>query len=382
MKCPNCNRDILDSAIICPFCNTQFAFSAPSTFNNMNSKLYESVPKTNDFNPVPYVEQSENKGDNVEFNPSENIQYIEESKENNNLDELNFAGTNPVSINPIQPESPNNSKTIKVEHFEPKQEVINNPVEQNKSESIIPPNPNNLVSQPVLSDLPPTIQNNNKQLNIVPITKDKMFFMSVIVIGVIVLLILAFMLILGGNKKNIIDAQEQDRTSSTTVSSNIVRSNNIGVVSSYVAPTFIGNTTIASLFSTTNNKYYDVDVTGIRFITGVEATQLGEAFNKKPLDSFVYEGFVYKVKLNDLQELGNQGVNPVLESKVYRLLGSDFFNVNGESYTIKVQSIYDGGNITNGGESQVTVIYSVPDFADNYSICFGNREHSLGCFTK
>ena len=33
MKCPNCHREIIDSAIICPYCNTQFVFSAPVNFN-------------------------------------------------------------------------------------------------------------------------------------------------------------------------------------------------------------------------------------------------------------------------------------------------------------------------------------------------------------
>lgn len=383
MKCPNCNHDILDSAIICPFCNTQFAFSAHGTIKKSN---YEMISSDMNFTPEPLV--SENNSKDEEFDPSESYnrfsnEIIETNANEEEItpsvvtNELNFGDTNLETLNPIKPEDSNKSMA-KVEQYELEGNQINN----NKTLTSLPQNistTNTIVNN---SNLPPTVEM-AKTVNIVPVAKDRIFFMCVIIVGSIILLIISFMLILGNNRKNIINAElkpnELNTTKKQTTTTKI--SKNIGVRSSFVSPVHIGDTTIASLYSSINNKYYDVDVYGIRFITGIEATQLGESFNKKPSDSFIYEGFEYRVKLNDMDDLSIP-INPVLEAKIYRLIGTDRFNVDNETYVIKVQSIYDGGDIMNGNEAIIKVIYSIPTYADNYSICLGNKDNNIGCFTK
>ena len=53
MRCPNCNSQIIDSAIICPVCNTQFAFNGPSTFNPQDTNIYEKVDALEEVEVTP-----------------------------------------------------------------------------------------------------------------------------------------------------------------------------------------------------------------------------------------------------------------------------------------------------------------------------------------
>ena len=406
MKCPNCNREILDSAIICPFCNTQFAFSAPSTFNPNESNVYETVQVDGlEFNPTPLINKNEDTSHEEEVNPADMTYYVDESadlakEEFMKIDgqDLNFAGSNPVTVNPIQPEAPNNKAAdppkfivqevaSQAQINDPNASLINNPnVQTQQNVQNVGAPPGSLQNPTDPNATVPPVQNSQGvagAINKITASKDRMFFMSVIVIGSIVFLIIAFMLILDNNRKSVLDSTRK-KTSGTTsnITIDISESKNTGHASSYIQPLYPGNTTLASIHNPISDKYIDVDVYGIRFITGVEAAQLGEAYNRKENSSFIYEGFEYRVKLNDLNNLDATGISPVLDSKVYRVLGTDFYNYNGETYFIKVQSIYDGGNIHNGEEATVKVIYSVPDFANDYSICFGNLKNTLGCFTK
>ena len=398
MKCPNCNREILDSAIICPFCNTQFAFSAPSTFNPNESNVYETVQIDGlEFNPKPLINKSEDTSHEEEVNPADMTYYVDEAQELGKDEfmrvdgqDLNFAGSNVVTVNPLQPESPNNKVTVQQVQGPPTVDP-NAPFVDPNSNIVININPVNTgappgTNMPNAANTVPPIQDGQAavaNMNNAPVSKDRMFFMSVIVIGSIVFLIIAFMLILDNNRKNILSGSKSTTSGTTSnMTIDISESKNEGHRSSYIQPLFVGNTTLASIHNPISDKYIDVDVLGIRFITGVEAQQLGEAYNKKENPNFVYEGFEYRVKLNDLNNLDANGISPVLDAKVYRVLGTDFYNFNGETYFIKVQSIYDGGNIRNGEQANVKVIYSVPDFANDYSICFGNNKFTLGCFAK
>lgn len=62
MICASCNREISDLAIICPICNTQFAFSAPGQFETSNPNLYEIVEVEMDNN----VEESSKAQDEID----------------------------------------------------------------------------------------------------------------------------------------------------------------------------------------------------------------------------------------------------------------------------------------------------------------------------
>ena len=84
MKCPNCNSEIIDSAIICPVCNTQFAFSAPSTFNPNQTNVYEEVDTlAEEVNvPSPATLPTEvDHGDEEEINPSDFGYAVKEEPE-------------------------------------------------------------------------------------------------------------------------------------------------------------------------------------------------------------------------------------------------------------------------------------------------------------
>ena len=139
----------------------------------------------------------------------------------------------------------------------------------------------------------------------------------------------------------------------------------------------------ASLYDKGKKISTDVDVTGVRFIKGVEASELAKVYaNEELYEGFEWIGFEYKVTLNDLKYLKNKTISPVLESKIYKWDGCDFINLNGKNYFLNVVSIYKGNEIKNTESANITVLYQLPVGQENYSICFGSLDQTLGCFAE
>lgn len=402
MKCPNCNSEIIDSAIICPVCNTQFAFSAPSSFDPTLTNVYEEVKKTDEEVSIPSVSSLPTEVTHdieEEINPSDfGYQVKEEPEEfmriNGQPIKVEDAPYNPMDTftsAPIKIESPRITIQPTVVNEIKKEEV---PVvtyapttDMVKKEEIIEPKKEEIVEKEVddepviVSSITETVGKMDEE-NKNNIRKEKkkadLFFILVIGIGLIVLFVLVGVMFLSKDKK-----LDNVLTPPTTTKRTSEPSDNVGYRSTFNYPMNIGNTTLASFYDKDKKINTNVDVTGIRFIKGGEISELAKVYATEELnEGFEWIGFEYQVKLNDLKYLKDKTVNPILESKIYKWDGCDFINYNGKNYFLNVVSIYEGNEIKNTESAKIKVLYQLPIGQDSYSICFGNIDETLGCFTE
>ncbi len=455
MICPVCKHEIPDTSIICPLCNTQFAFSAPSSIQSSNTEVYEvvenkQVPEET-FSPNERVVPTEiSHGPEEEINPDAMTYYVDEAK-NENEEYMHINGQpvglsdetyNPsavINVNPIKTEVPNNvpisnnNAPVNNNVVNPVNSLSNNNIDNLVSNNVTvaneplqtrPPENNMVTADGVLNNQtkdnnevnnissvsasdnintnPVSTSNNVSQLvgpnnvnvvNTVGVVDDKflenkeklrqrenIFFIVVIIFGVAILLLIAVVMMINP-KKN---------TSKTTTSkinytheiTPLAETKNIGSRSSFNYPMYVGNTTVASYFDQSTKQYTDVDVTGVRFFTGVEAQELASYYAKEELhEGFTWNGFEYKVQLNDLTYLNGKKVNPLLNAKFYKYNGCDFITYNEHNYLITVTSASPNLSITNGESAVVKVIYQVPVGEKDYSICLGYLDNTIGCFT-
>lgn len=170
-------------------------------------------------------------------------------------------------------------------------------------------------------------------------------------------------------------------TTQTTTSVNIVPTKNKGSNSTLSYPLSLGQVTLASIYDEKYKKYTDVDVTALRYLSSEEATILAdENSNRELIEGFRWHGFEYRVQLNDLDYLQNDGISPLLNSKIYNLDGSDFVNVNGVNYRLVTTPIIDGDKIHNNESAVVKLIYQIPIDKSDFVICFGYYKETMGCF--
>ena len=401
MKCPNCNSEIIDSAIICPVCNTQFAFSAPSTFNPNQTNVYEEVKVLNDEVEVPSpatLPTEVDHGFEEEVNPNDFHYAVKEEPEeymkiNGQPIKNGETPYNPMDTftqKPIMIETPrvnngvnevtiNKEKSVPEISYAPTTDMVKK--EALPQEQKIEIKEEKKEEKPIVSAVTETVGNINED-EVKRIKKEKkkadLFFIIVIGIGLIVLAVLVGVMLLGDDIK-----KEVPSTKYTTTTTTSVPSDNLGYRSTFNYPMSIGNTTLASIYDSDKKVYTNVDVMGIRFIKGVEASELAKVYATETLnEGFEWLGFEYKVTLNDLKYLNDNTINPVLESKIYKWDGCDFINFNGKNYFLNIVSIYKGNEIKNKESATIKVLYQLPVGQKNYSICFGNIDETLGCFSE
>lgn len=432
MICPVCKHEIPDTSIICPLCNTQFAFSAPSSIQSSNTEVYEVVENNTPeetFSPNERVMPTEVSHDvEEEINPDAMTYFVAEDNKNEEYMHINGQ---PVSMSdetynpsmvfnpsPIKTEVPNNVPNNPVNNQSVMQNnnvnnsVVTNTTLVNEPLQTRPPEQNMITADGVVktppSEATPISSNNiNNQVNnnemgptnvnmvntvgIVnneyEINKEKqrqkenIFFMAVIVIGFIVLIVIAVVMLV--NPKKSTSSATTSRVNTTYEIPALAETKNVGSRSSFNYPMFVGNTTVASYFDQTTKQYTDVDVTGLRFFSGVEASELAANYAKEELkEGFTWYGFEYKVQLNDLTYLNGTKINPILNAKFYKYNGCDFITYNEHNYLITVTSATSNLSITNGESAQVKVIYQLPESESDYSICLGYLDNAIGCFTK
>lgn len=421
MICPVCKHEIPDTSIICPLCNTQFAFSAPDSIQSSNSEVYEVVENKNvieeSFSPSDNVMPTEiTHGQEEEINPEAMTYFVDEAN-NQNEEYMHINGQkigisdetyNPSAIvnNPIRPEVPNNP--VQVNNAV---NAVGGAVPAGENLQTSPPVNNmvtangalNVANAPqVTMSSQSSLQNNNQvsapaDVGIVSTvgvvneeyTKDKekqrqrenLFFIVVIIFGVGVLLLIAIMMMI--NPKKSTSSKMTTGTRTTMEIPSLAETKNVGNRSSFNYPMYIGNTTVASFFDQNTKAYTDVDVTGVRFFTGVEAQELANAYGKEQLrEGFTWFGFEYRVQLNDLNYLNGRKVSPALNAKFYKYNGCDFIIFNEHNYLINVTTVSESAQITNGESAVVKVIYQIPASEGEYSICLGYLGNSIGCFTQ
>ena len=321
MKCPNCHYEVADSVLVCPVCFTSIHDNTPNTL----------------------IQQ------------------------------------------PVQPNSNNNPSVpvqkVVVRTINTNKEVVNKPqvVQVVKQEEIQPKVSDLVVEEPVSNERV-AIELVDKKIEKVKLIRKKSdyFFLGVIGIGSLILIMFAISLFVKD------DTPLLNNTTTTTTTRLVGPfTENQGFHSSFNYPMKAGNTTLASIYDIDTDKYTDVDVTGIRFISGDEAISMASTHAIEALNpEFEWLGFEYKVTLNDLDYLGDKVINPVLIPKIYKWNGCDFVNHNDKNYILNIVSIYSGGHIQNKQSATVKVLYQMPVGMSDYSLCFGKYEQTLGCFSR
>ena len=205
----------------------------------------------------------------------------------------------------------------------------------------------------------------NKKINYA-----NLFFITVIVVGSIVFFMLCLQLI--NKNKN-----KHEEMITTTKSIFKGPSKNVGIYKSFYNPAHVGETVIATFYDENNNKYTDVDITGISYLTDEEVKEHADSTLK---EGFSWYGFEYKIKFNDLNYL-NESINPVIKTAIYNEIGYNLLTFNGHNYIPEVKVIYDNHLIKNGESASIKIIYQYPTTKD-HEICFGYDDKKLSCFSK
>ena len=205
----------------------------------------------------------------------------------------------------------------------------------------------------------------NKKINYA-----NLFFITVIVVGSIVFFMLCLQLI--NKNKN-----KHEEMITTTKSIFKEPSKNAGIYKSFYNPAHVGETVIATFYDEKNNKYTDVDITGISYLSDEEAKEYADSTLK---EGFSWYGFEYKIKFNDLNYL-NESINPVIKTAIYNEIGYNLLTFNGHNYVPEVKVIYDNHLIKNGESASIKIIYQYPTTKD-HEICFGYDDKKLSCFSK
>ncbi len=357
MICPTCKREIADGSTICPVCNTHFTYTQP--VQNQTIPVQNQMINHNNQNPaVGNAVVANNIESNVVNQAMNNQSQIVQTAVNANT-------APPATVQPVVIQTggvnPNVQRVV----------PVNTASQAQVNRAVVP---QGQVQQNVV--LPPQQTNEEKK----KMKSTDLFFLGVIIVGSIILVILIISLFLKNKAED--DPVVDDRTSEPTYKTT-APSENVGARSSYNLPMRVGEVTLASIHDPTSDKYYDVDVKGLRFIEGVEAEELARNYVTDSLnDGFTWYAFEYQVTFNDLKTLAESGLSPVLESKGYHWNGSTFITYNGENYTIKMYSIYNGGAIVNKKSAIVKVVYQLPPTEKEYSLCFGEYRKTMGCFTK
>ncbi len=407
MICPACKNEIADGSIICPICNTQFAFNAPGIVQNTpivnNNPLNNNVNVQNNtsaYSPNENVMPTEVSHFNEEeIDPSANAMKYVQPQDTSNEEYMHIHGRqidlnepynpNAVSASPLRPEAPISSNNMAQEPIIPQvsPNIVNTNVNVQPTPTVVPVspvvNPVNQGSQvvsPINTPAPNVIMINNQEEK-KKIKKEDIFFGAVSVIGLILFIIIAVSL-LTGNKNNG-GGSNAVAHKGNVYDQTIIQTDNVGNRSTFNYPMYVGDTTLASIFDTLNQQYVDVDVKGIRFIEGTEAEELAKNYAKEPLiEGFTWYAFEYQVKFNDLKTLTGTGISPVLNSKVYLWSGCDFVTYNEKNYSLNSYTAYSGGPIANTQSATIKVVYQMPASEEEYSICFGYLEKTMGCFAK
>lgn len=197
-----------------------------------------------------------------------------------------------------------------------------------------------------------------------------LFFITVIVVGSIVFFILCLQLITKNKNK------DEDITT-TTKAITKETSKNVGLYKSFYNSAHVGETVISTFYDETNDKYTDVDITGIRYLSNEE---IKEYIDVPLKDGFSWYGFEYKIKFNDLNYL-TEAINPVIRTAIYNDIGYNLLTYNGHNYIPEVKTIYDNHLIKNDESTNIKIIYQYPSTKD-HEICFGYDDKKLSCFSK
>lgn len=378
MICPVCKQEIPNTSLSCPLCNTRFSCNSPSSIQESNIEAKGPIESNQVFTDGKLGENTYNSSAGISVSPLRdevsNNASINNSVNNSNSD----IGNKTTLINESLPNGLTPDNIIRTSVGAQQLPVEMAPFVSNQTVA----DTQNIESVSV--DIANTVGSVNGEFRK---TKEKqkekenIFFILVIIFGLAVLLVIAFSMMSDSRKTT--QTPTTSRVDYTHKVTPLAETKNVGKRSSFDYPMAIGNTTLASYYDRVTKQYTDVDVTGIRFITGDEALALANSYSKEQLyEGFMWFGFEYRVQLNDLTYLNGRKINPTLNAKFYKWTGCDFINYNEHNYVINISTSSPDVAITNGESATLRVIYQVPEEEGEYSICLGYLDNTFGCFAK
>lgn len=431
MKCPNCNADIKEGSIICPICNTQFAFTANDNFINLpddefvikSGGVEEYVdPHENDANkpvnstpgvlnlksnPTPKkvikkvvkVNTSAPQEESVEITPSVNIDMNDEVIDNTptemDTQVVEIGGftntiidtTSAISQNPVVTPTPTPSLGPALNDLTspmPLNQIVNNAKASNEMISNVGIQTNTIgqVSKVETEEVKP---------------KKKMSetMMIALIMGLILILLCFIIYILLENNKKKEDTEvtttqmttfncDNDRCSTTTTVSTTEittttteRLKNKGLKSTVEMPLSIGQTSVCDIYD--NGKSYKVDVSLTKIYTPEEAQRYMQNYNNTGYQEGLSVGVLeYTLTGNELDD--GVEIDPVTSISFYPASIYNKFRFNDSSYSVGFV-----GNATEklsyGKTVKVTGYYNFPSDQPVAFVCIGDYDaDQKGCF--
>ena len=423
MKCPNCNAEINEGSIICPVCNTQFAFTANDNFINLpdddlvikSNGVEEYVdPHANDNSPVIQEKGVLNLKSNpqpkkvikkvvkvntqqpveeeaVEISPSVNIDMNDELVEEKPVD----METTVVNVGGFTNTIIDTTSAAPQEQAAPIQQTA--PPEANPG--IVAPVTYNTAGLQTISAV--DVQNNTiGQVTVTEAKEEKPkkkmseTMMLAMVMGLIVILLCFIVYILLQNNKNKEnqpitttqmttfkcegDACITTTTTTTEATTTTTRQPNKGLKSTIDMPLPIGRVALSSIFDDSTNKEYAVDVTLDKIYSPSEAQTYMANYNNTTYEEGLSVGVLqYTLTATEIDD--GIELNPITTVEFYPVSVSNKFSFNGRSFNIGFVGTSDQ-KLTNKNSVTVTGYYNYPSDQPIGVICIGSYDGQKGCF--
>ena len=432
MKCPNCNSEIREGSIICPICNTQFAFTANDNFINLPDD--EFVIKSNGVeeyvNPHEHEENftAPTKGvinlktntppkkvikkvvkvqtvtkpveeESVVISPSVNVDMNDEVINEKPVD----METTVVNVGGFTNTIIDTTSALNNNEVNNQQTTYNQaPPVTTSDPGVFAPTTNNAVGLQTISSVDAQT-NTIGQVSVVEEPKEKKprkkmseTMLLAMVMGLIVILLSFIVYILVQNNKekesrpitttqmttvdcSVVDCNTTTTTITTTVeTTTTTKLYNQGLKSTKNQPLAVGQLSICSIYDPSNSKDYKVDVRLDKIFTPEEAQAYMKNYNNTTYQDGLSVGVLqYTLTGNELDD--GVELNPVTSIEFYPSSVDNNFAFNGKVFKVGFTGTSDE-KLTNKKSVTVTGYYNYPSDQPVGYVCIGDYDGQKGCF--
>jgi len=426
MKCPNCNAEIKEGSIICPVCNTQFAFTGSDNYINLPDDdliikstdveeyvdPYEGKEKPINVTPgslnlktnkapkkvikrVVKVTSKQPEEEAVVISPSVNFDKNDEAsvKEDNNLE------TTVVNVGGFTNTIVDATSAIKEEPQPSTPSVVTSnmpPVDAPTNSSIFAPTTQQAPGVQLVQNVDMNtntigvVSNNAEPDDGKPKKKISETMMISFIMGLILILLCLIIFILLQNSKNpnnvpttttmtTFNCEENDCNTTTTTTTVVTTTKpvNLGVKTSLDEPGTFGFKSLCTLSDSNNNEVL-VDITLDKLLNEQEASEFMKNYDNKTYREGMAVGVLqYTITGNELED--GQSVKPITSVAFYNELREKKFSLNGGDYYIGFFGI-SNEQLTNKNSVTVTGYFNYPINQLPTYICIGNIDGTQACY--
>ena len=432
MKCPNCNAEIKEGSIICPMCNTQFAFTGSDNFINLpddefvikSTGVEEYVdPHENDDKPIDTTPGTLNLKTNkqppkkvikkvvkvttqpveeeaVEIKPEANFDPNDEAsiKEEQNLE------TTVVTVGGFTNTIVDATSAIKEEPVPQTQASVTTsnmpPVQSPVDPGVFAPTTNqatgvqliqnvdlntSTIGQTVVTEEPKEEKKPKKKMN------ETMMIAFIMGLIVILLCFIVYILLQNNNNPNnapttttmtTFNCEENDcstTTTTTTETTTTAKPVNKGTKSSLDNPLSIGSTSLCSLQDLNKpDSYPIVDITLDKLFEAEEAANYMKNYDNKTYREGLTVG-VLQYTLSGFELEDGLELRPITNVTFYTENKEKKFNFNGSDFYV---GFFGNSNdvLNNKNQAVVTGYYNYPADQPPTYVCIGHMDGTQACF--